>query len=378
MPNPPTPPPVRPPPPAAVATAGVSRGTSPYPTSSLGPALEAPLRDACAGRLSPIRWFRSDWQRGGGSTGFATYAADDGPIDAVVKVPVGPAELWWTAAISGHAHSPDSPLAHSGPAADPDPSRPTPRVLAAGDSLGGWDLGWMILERLPGLPIGARLDSRGIEDMLRALADWHDRAEAVAVRLPPQLSRAPAQRPLALNWEEALRASREVIQHAGPRLPSAQRWKHTVHDVQKHLPQLLRRWESRPLNTWCHGDLHPGNAMRRVPHAEGRTTRDALGTAVLLDLALVHRGHWLEDVLYFERIYWGRADLLRGVNLVSALARIRRERGHDDHEDYGMLAGTRRVLAAAAAPGLMEREGNHKYLAYALELIPRLLPMVGH
>ncbi len=345
--------------------------------ASLGQALEGHLIHACDGRLAPVRWFRSDWQRGGGSTGWSVFQSADGPVDVVVKIPVGPVELRWSAAISEGRAGVTLPISGPGAMAT-DPTLPTPSVLAAGESLGGYDLGYLVIERLPGLPLAARLDARGIEDILAALAEWHDRASAVQ-----EVTTADA-RPLP-DWETLLHTSREVIQHAGTRLASAQRWKHIVHDVQKHLPRLLNRWEARPMTTWCHGDLHPGNAMRRAVACNLTVQNGAapgavdhlLGPAVLLDLALVHPGHWVEDVLYFERVYWGRTELLRGVNLVSSLARIRRERGHHDSEDYGLIANVRRVLAAAAAPGLVEREGNPKYLAYALDLIPRLLPMAG-
>ncbi len=44
---------------------------------------------------------------------------------------------------------------------------------------------------------------------------------------------------------------------------------------------------------------------------------------VLVDLALVHPGHWVEDALYLERQYWGHSDLLKGVKPASELARLR-------------------------------------------------------
>lgn len=63
-------------------------------------------------------------------------------------------------------------------------------------------------------------------------------------------------------------------------------------------------WESRPRDTWCHGDLHPGNAMRRDL---GNGQR---GRCVLLDLAFVHPGHWVEDAVYIERQFWARPSCL--------------------------------------------------------------------
>ncbi len=337
---------------------------SPLSGVSLGPALQAALVNACreshAATLTDIRWFRSDWQRGGGSTASAIFEAGTGPMEVVVKLPVGPVEFRWTTGLSAACEAMDAS---------------TPRVLASGQTLNGYDLGWLVIEKLPGLPIGARLDAQGIEDILIALADFHDRA-ARCHSVVGREREAPAP-----DWEKLLHKSRDVIHHG--KLANAQKWNHAVHDVQKHLPQLLRRWEARHINTWCHGDLHPGNAMRRATAcalengSRPKSGISHLGPAVLLDMALVHPGHWVEDALYFERVYWGRKEQLRTVNLVSTLARIRRHRRHDDHEDYGMLANVRRVLSAAAAPGLLEREGNPRYLAHALDLIHRLLPQVG-
>jgi len=77
-------------------------------------------------------------------------------------------------------------------------------------------------------------------------------------------------------------------------------------------------------------------------------------------------------------VYWGQSHLIHHVNLVSVLSAERRALGLPATGDYGMLASVRRVLMAAAAPGLVEREGNPKYLEHALGLIDKLLPAVGH
>jgi hypothetical protein len=98
---------------------------------------------------------------------------------------------------------------------------------------------------------------------------------------------------------------------------------------------------------------------------------------VLVDLALVHPGHWIEDAIYLERQYWGHSDLLKGVKPVSELARLRRERGLNANDNYPDLANVRRVLMAACVPAAAEREGNAKYVRAALELLDRLIPQVG-
>jgi hypothetical protein len=323
--------------------------------SSLGPALEPVLAATCEGmgrRLSPVRWFRSDWQRGGGSTGLATLSGEFGEVEVVVKLPVGPVEHHWTVALGGGAG---------------DEAGPTPRVYAAGTSLGGYDLGWLVMERLAGVPLAAGLNEQGVSDLLRAADGMHHRAAAVVGGVG-RTGRAGdaeawARQPREPDWEKAIGLSREVARRGS--IPEAQKWNSTLKDVHRLLPTLTARWAARPINTWCHGDLHGGNAMRR-----------GSGACVLIDLALVHPGHWIEDGLYLERVYWGRPEGLCGVNPVSTLAALRKAAGLHNTEDYALLANTRRVMSAAAAPGLVEREGNTKYLHHAIGVIHKLLTSV--
>src|SRR3954466_14575891 len=129
---------------------------------SLGPS----LIDHCSGRLGPIEWFRASWQRGGAATGFSTWALDNRQrIGVIVKFPVGPCELRWTTALGAtnfdHWHHPDSLAC------------PTPRVIASGHQLGGYDLAWLITERLQGPAISSNLSAQTITDLLTAVADFH-------------------------------------------------------------------------------------------------------------------------------------------------------------------------------------------------------------
>lgn len=312
--------------------------------SSLGPALEPVLLSATAGRLTDVQWFRSDWQRGGGCTAFARYRDDAGAEhDAVVKLPVGFNEYRWTLRLAAQNTTDTCPV---------------PRVYASGLELGGYDLAWLVLERLPGRPLAAGLDRQALDDLLHAAALWQQHAMATPVDAPPP----------AVDYERLLARAREVVKR-GVAVPAAdaQKWNHEIHMVQRALPTLLRKWESREQTCWCHGDLHGGNAMRR-----------AGGACVLLDMALVHAGHWLEDALYLERVFWGRPEALHGVNPLSALAAHRRALGLHAHDDYGLLANVRRVLMAGCAPAFVEQEGNPRYLHAALEILSRLLPQVNH
>jgi hypothetical protein len=317
--------------------AGVSLG------STLEPALAEAARQA-GGTLGPVEWFRSEWQRGGASTGLTTFTGPDGVTHpAVVKLPVGPTELTWTVKASNVGGD----------------TSPTPRVYASGTSLGGYDLAWMVMERLEGPPLAARLDADGVRAIIAAVARFHQVAEVAGAGLERTAAPMP-------DFERLIDRSRQVVKR-GDGIADGQRWNNQLRAVHKVLGLLTARWGRRPINTWCHGDVHAGNAMRRAD-----------GSCVLIDLALVHPGHWIEDALYLERVLWGRAGLLDGTSTVSLLAAARRERGLPCEGDYGLLANIRRVLSAACAPALFEREGNHRYLAHALELIHRLLPQVSH
>ena len=338
--------------------------------ASLAAALEPVLRAACEERLSEVQWFRSSWQAGGAATGFATFRVEGAdPVPVVVKLPVGPAEYRWTVALGGLPHAverlDDGPLDDGG-ACEVSPGYacamgPTPRVYAAGAAIGGYDLAWLVVERLDGTPVSNSMSRTSLESMLRATADWYTRAA--------RLRAVDGARGVKTeNWEGLLSRAREAIKTHG--IAEPQRWNHAVHQAQRALPTLTARWSARPINTWCHGDLHPGNAMLRRGFAG-----NGAGACVLIDLALVHPGHWLEDAVYLERLPWGRSELLDGVKPVNFLARACRDAGLPTGEDYTLLANVRRVLMAATAPAFLAREGHPKYIHAALEMLERCLPL---
>lgn len=329
-----------------------SSSSSGHDGRSLGEGLAPALVEQCGGRLRDLAWFRSSWQRGGAATGFARFAGDDGEQAVMVKVPVGPVEYRWTTqlAASANGHLPC----------------PTPRVLAAGDALGGYDLAWLVVERLEGHTLTQGWCQKSLEELLKAAAGMQARATAVApVSAPP--------RPSEMNWEKLLHKAREVVRDSG--IPEAQRWNEAEKRVSRVLPTLAAKWAARPIDTWCHGDLHPGNAMwRRAAEGSDAGEREC----VLIDLALVHPGNWVEDAVYLERQFWGHTEGLFGVHAVSLLARFRRDLGLPTVGDYGAVANLRRVLMAACAPvWLAGGEGSPKYMHAALETIDRLLPQVS-
>lgn len=329
---------------------------------SLGPA----LIEQCGGRLRSLEWFRSTWQRGGAATGRAQWEEDDGRlVPAIVKLPVGPVEHRWATRLSAAGQTLAAP--------------PTPRVYAAGTSLGGYDLGWLVMERVPGPTLAQQWSRQALEALVRAAVEMQALAAAVA---PPD--REPAGSQSGLNpgttpdWDRFVSRARAMARAGG--VPDAQRWNDVLRQVQRVLPRLVARWEARPVDTWCHGDLHGGNALWRDAPGTGATEgqEHGRGTCALIDLALVHAGHWLEDAVYLERRFWGREEQLFGMAVVPTMARLRRESGLTTAGDYGMLANVRRVLAGACALANLPHEADPRYLRAALATVERLLPQVGH
>lgn len=331
----------------------MGRGGGRTDAGELGRTLWPVLREVTGGRLDRIEWFRADWQRGGASTGYATWSDDDGStVPVMVKVPVGPSEYRWTTVLG----QPVDPV-HS----------PTPRIFACGTMLGEYDLGWLVMERLVGHTLLSEKSKHSVLNLIDAAASAHHAARSAM----PVTGEPPR-----FDWEDLIATGRMLLRNSP--IPHSQRWNEALRRVQRALPMLISRWRDRPIDTWCHGDLHLGNAMRRATdeHHTGKKG-DGHGACVLIDMAKVHPGAWVEDALYLERSCWGRPDLLCGVKPVSALAKARKKLGLPTEADDGHLVNTRRVLSAASVPALLVREGNARYSEAALEVIERLLPLVS-
>ena len=313
---------------------------------ALGAALEPVLRDSCEGRLSDVAWFRADWQRGGAATGYATWTVEPGDErEVVVKLPVGPIEHRFTVGLA-------------------QTDAPTPRVVAHGQELGGYDLAWVVMERLPGDPLAAALHKEVFADLADACAAFQRHAGELWPITGDERRRADP------DWAALLETARTAAKDS--QIPHHARWNDAIKHTQKALPRMLAAWTARPVTTWRHGDLHAGNAMRRPDGSPW----GAPG-CVLLDFAEVQPGHWVEDAVYLERMHWGRKDALDGVKPVSLLAKARRNAGMETDGDYGALANIRRVLTAASIPAFLDREGTPAHLNAALETLERLLPVVG-
>ncbi len=321
-------------------------------------ALLAPLVNKTAGRsLGEIEWFRTSWQRGGSATGFSTWALDDGQtVPCMVKVPVGPVERRWASALGdcwkrGWTNADCANLT-------------TPRVLASDDHLGTYDLCWLVTERFEGGTVANHFDHHGLEALVHAAADFQIRAERCS---------KPSGKPFDPDWAKAHAEAREMA-HDGA-LPESQHWNNALKHAKRLLPAALASWKARPMNAWLHGDLHPANAMWREPSDNGHGHQGQ--KCALIDLGMVHAGHWSEDALYLERQFWGRAERMEGLRPVRMIARARREAGLPVEDDYKPLLDCKRLIAAAAAPANLDHEGDAVYLRGALAVLERSIKALG-
>ncbi|MDY7109515.1 MAG: phosphotransferase [Planctomycetota bacterium] len=294
---------------------------------SLAASLAPVLNAMCDGRLGEITWFKADWQRGGAATGFSTYRRDDGTEAAVVlKLPVVQRELTWLTRLQD--------------ADDPDPV--VPRLFASGDSLGGYDLTWVVMERFLHGPLGLKWH----EDHIRRIAEAAARFHALAAR--HETDQPARDEP----WDDLLAEAGESVKVN--RLPQQQVWVSAIKSLRGRLDSILDEWRARDAAQWLHGDLHLANAMSR--HAMDH------GSVSLIDLAEVHAGHWIEDAIYFERQLWARQDRLEHCSPVKAIAKARKKLGVPVEADYPRLAMLRRALLAATAPRFLKTEGHPRHL----------------
>ncbi len=304
---------------------------------SLAASLEPVLSQACAGRLSPITWFRADWQRGGAATGTGLYAIEGASAEVVVKLPVVPRELTWVERLQ-----------------DPgDPDLVVPRLYASGMELAGYDLAWMVIERFPFGPLGVHWHDGHTARMAEAAARFH----AAAGRYECD------QLPKREDWEEQLRATAQSLRINA--IPRRQEWHTALKALHGRLDRVLDQWEARDARHWLHGDLHLANAMSRV-------SMDS-GPVCLIDFGEVRAGHWVEDAVYLERQLWPRPERLKALSPTKAIATARKRLGLPVDPDYPRLAAIRRALLAATAPGYMRSEGDPRHLESCLDWLQRAL-----
>ncbi|MCI0365868.1 MAG: aminoglycoside phosphotransferase family protein [Phycisphaerales bacterium] len=290
--------------------------------------------DACQGRLGQITWFKADWQRGGAATARATFQNDEiADVAVVLKLPVVQRELLWMQRLNN---------AKAGAPGE----MPVPQLFAGDETLGGYDLAWMVIERLPHGPLGLHWHDDHIPRVVDAAACFHAIAREYAI------DQVPTSEP----WEQMIDEAATSLRVNN--IAHQQRWLTAMKSLRHRLQQLVREWNNRSEDQWLHGDLHLANAMSRVS-AES-------GPVCLIDLAEVHAGHWVEDAIYLERQFWARPERTKAHKPVRALAVARKKLGLPVESDYPRLAMIRRALLASTAPKFIKSEGHPAYLEACL------------
>jgi hypothetical protein len=296
---------------------------------TLAAALAPVLRQACEDRLGEITWFRTDWQRGGAATGESVYRLDDDVTrKVIVKLPVVQRELLWTRRLQEVLENEDDGVA--------------PRLYASDTTLAGYDLAWIVIERLDHGPLGLHWHEDHVPRIADAAARFHMAAAKFPVDQPPRVE----------SWTDLLHDAAENVRINA--LARKQEWTEAIKTLRHRLERLLAVWESRNTTQWLHGDVHLANAMSR----SGMN----LGPVCLIDLAEVHAGHWIEDAVYLERQLWARPERLKAHKPVREIAAARKRLGLSVDADYARLAMARRALLAATAPRFLKSEGHPAYL----------------
>lgn len=330
---------------------------------ALASTLDPELHKACHGRLGAISWFRATWQHGGAGTGFSSWSLPDRTcghreIPCVVKMPIGYSEYFWTKRLGlVHPDEWDEPRALA---------LPTPRVLAAGFELGGYDLAWVVMERFENPPLAMEKTESSMWEMFETAAEFH---AAAILEKPIDMTQLEPPKDWAGLVSKGLVAIRENEVQDGDE------WIKALERVQGCIDELVKQWVGREIDTWCHHDLHPHNAMRRVmDKIEGPVGSNLHGHCALIDLALVSPGSWIEDALYMERLFWGREEQLCNIDPLTTLGATRQAIGLPASDEAFELADVRRVLMAASSPAFLRTENDQTYLKAALSVLERLLP----
>ena len=284
--------------------------------------LEPDLRNACEGSLGTLRWVRMDWQHGGALTGVSEYTDDEGTHPVFVKFPVPGRELRWTRHFQGC-----------------DTQRLVPRLHASGSSLGNHDIAWLVLERVPGAPLGAQWASGNLKKTAETAANLHACARHVPIDRPKRRD----------DWEALLERTEKSL--SMNRLPDHDRWVAEVGHAARWWKSIIALWRSREPIEWIHGDLHLANAMQRDD-----------GSICLVDLAEVRPGHWLEDALYLERLSWAHPERIQSDDPVGSMMACRERLGLENGPRVMELAAARRILLAATTPAFLAHEGSRIHL----------------
>lgn len=279
----------------------------------------------------------------------------------VVKFPLSETEYRWTTSLGGvepdHWHDRWALVI------------PTPRIIAWGDHLGGYPIRWIVEERLDDGLKADHVTEGDIEDLLRAAADF---------RMPPRSSSPPSNRARTGRTGSARIETARALARSES-IPNAHAWADVLRRVHRCLPLLIHRWESRPSTPGATATCTRATACDAVfPRSSPDPNLVNRHGRVLIDLGMVHTGHWAEDAPSTSNASTGATVRCSGASSPSrSFARLRRERGLPADDSYGDTALVKRVLTASCTAALLDREGNQKYLAAALKVVSRHLPQVS-
>jgi len=214
-----------------------------------------------------------------------------------------------------------------------------------------YDQGWLeqLTQRYAYHAARSRLAEQGFDLVAEAAGRFY----GVASRYPVE-GKSREQ-----DWEAVTKLARERVKTH--KISQGQRWKEVLKKASKKLSKWIELWRSRPREDWCHGDLHLGNAMTRSPAPDG--------PALLFDFALTRRGHWVEDAVYFEHLFWARPDRLEGRNLCKLVSQARKAQGLPVGSDWAQLAAVRRAFLAISVPADLEHHSDPAQLDAALAVL---------
>jgi hypothetical protein len=250
-------------------------------------------------------------------------ATDHDPVPVLVKLGAGAREVHWAGRLARHA--PDV----------------IPTVYAAGQTLGGRPLPWLVLERCP-----LRLDYAWGERLFEMLLDAGVRFQLASRRLEPTVG--PEDVAVARFCARVRRGAASAPPPPGPatevaaRLERDWRWVLSVCRVET-----------------CHGDLHPGNAVWRA------APPDPAARALLIDYA-PQALPWAAEPAYCQVLYWPCAPPAPYASYVHQMAHLRRLHGLEVPEAAHLDRLARLFLgwhALGIWPTATHRHGNPEYVA---------------
>ena len=356
----------------------------------LRPILQHALESAIGEPVEDIAFFRGPWQRGGAPAARVRLSTRE----LVVKLPTGATELHWFRRLGERGDS-------------------VARLLASGTHLGPYGLAWIALERLPhgsnlrgSGPCTHGIDPSDIERLAAASARLAHAMRGQERAAPPCGATPPD-----VDIVDVARG--DDGSNMGNDAADTRAWLALLDQVARDLPTLLAHWNARAPREWIHGELHPRHALARSPWPSA--------PLILADLAHVRRGHWVEDAVQLERLFWTRPDLLRAARPVRAMAQARRALGlpldargsgdaagepneandpiapverqppadhaaavdhaaaadHDVTVDWKRLVRIRRVLLAATAPTIASEWNAPAFRAACLGQLERNLRELG-